>query len=406
MRKKPIRAKWPKVYPVVVHGRERFMVDSRRTGFSESRRTFHETRAEAIATAEQIERIMENEGAAGFADLSPEERRDAAEALAILAEYEGSLVTAARAYAAAIAAERKRANGLTVKEALDGYLKAKRAETERGELSRYTYWELCSKGNKIRDAFGEKRISEIDHAGIGEFLAQLHLKPRGKSNVLLKLGQFLNWAVGQKMIATNPATGLKVKVPKCEVEILTVKEAKALLRAAEESEHATNVVPYLVVGLFCGLRPFEAQQLRYEQIDFRTKQIEVLKETSKARENRFVEMEPLLTEWLKPYRKKTGLIVGPGFRKDWDTIRQSAGIERWPVDVLRHTYGSHWLAVHKNRADLAERMGNSVQIIKRSYRKAIPKQVAEQYWRLRPKAKGPEKQPTENVIDFPAARAA
>jgi integrase len=401
MNNKPIRAKWPRVIRVSSHGAERFMVDSRRIGFAQGGRTFHECQAEALATAEQLERIMKNEGARGFADLSPEQRGDAAEAIAILAEYDVTLVTSARAYVAALKIERGRSIGPTVTEALAGYLKAKEAETERAELSRYTYWELCSKGNKIRDYFGEKRISEIDHAGIGEFLAQLHLKPRGKANVLLKLGQFLNWAVGQKMIAANPATGINVKVPKREVEILTVKEAKALLRAAEESEHAANVVPYLAVSLFAGLRPFEAQQLRYEQIDFRTRQIKVLAQTSKTRETRFVEIEPLLMDWLKPYRKNTGQIVGPGFRKDWDTVRRSAGITSWPVDVLRHMFGSHWLAVHKNRADLAERMGNSVQIIKRNYRRAIPKQIAEQYWKLRPKASGPKPAKSEVIIKFP-----
>jgi hypothetical protein len=110
-------------------------------------------------------------------------------------------------------------------------------------------------------------------------------------------------------------------------------------------------------------------------------------------------------EWLKPYRKKTGQIVGPGFRKDWDSVRQSAGIERWPVDVLRHTYGSHWLAVHKNRADLAERMGNSVQIIKRNYRRAIPKQVAVEFWKIRPSGAKPTKPIGKTVIEFPTQPA-
>ena len=55
----------------------------------------------------------------------------------------------------------------------------------------------------------------------------------------------------------------------------------------------------------------------------------------------------------------------------------------WPVDCLRHSFGSYWLAVHNDRAKLAETMGNTVEVIRDFYRKAIPQAEAKRFWNLR-----------------------
>jgi hypothetical protein len=69
-------------------------------------------------------------------------------------------------------------------------------------------------------------------------------------------------------------------------------------------------------------------------------------------------------------------------------VRKLAGYgadgKPWPKDVLRHTYGSYWLAIHKDRAHLAELMGNSLAVIKSSYKRAIPVGQAETFWALQP----------------------
>jgi integrase len=374
------------------------MVDSRRTGFAEGGRSFYETLAEALATAEEIARIKENEGARGFAVLSPEERADASEAIAILAEAgyaTSSLVDAARRTVGELEAERKRAIGPTVKEAVAAYLAAKEAEKERGELSQLSMIELRSKVGKVRDWFGEKRLSEIDAPMVDQFLAQLDLAPHGKKNVLTKLNQLLNWSVRQKWIPANPIGEVKVKVRQSEVEILSVGDAEALLRKAEQSE---SLLPYVCVSLFAGLRPGEAAQLRWEQIDFKGKQIKVLGSTSKTRESRYAPIDATLAAWLRRVQQKAGPIISANFKNDWKTLRE--GIE-WPKDVLRHTYGSYWLALHKSRTDLAEAMGNSLSVIRKHYRKAIPAKTAETFWQLRPKASGQKPTKSETIIQFP-----
>jgi hypothetical protein len=91
------------------------------------------------------------------------------------------------------------------------------------------------------------------------------------------------------------------------------------------------------VQLFAGLRPFEVTRLRWERIHFETKQIEVLGETSKTRETRFVEMEPLLCHWLLPFRLPDGAITRPFFAETVRAVKVAAGFvedEAGQVTVL------------------------------------------------------------------------
>jgi integrase len=146
--------------------------------------------------------------------------------------------------------------------------------------------------------------------------------------------------------------------------------------------------------MFAGLRPGEADGLRWERIDFEALHIEVLAETSKTRETRYVPMEPLCVEWLAKYRKPSGLLrATPDFWPKWSQVRADAGFallgepgDAWITDILRHTLGSYWLAIFENRHQLAEILGNSVETIKAHYRKAIPKHIAKAFWSLTPAA--------------------
>jgi integrase len=415
-RSKLIRERWPRVRRVFNHGLERFVVDSRRVDFPDGGQHFYDTEAEAIAVAEKLHRDMRNEGARGFAILSLERRADAAEAIAILIEagYENeSLVDAARAHVLALKAKRARETGLSVEEALELYLDAKRAEHARGKITRLTLYDLESKARHIRRGLGGKRLAEIDHSSVEAFLAALHLRPRGEANVRLKLSQFLNFCVRKKWISSNSASEIKVKVPQYEVEILTVQQAKELLRSAEASDQPEDVVPYIALSLFAGLRPGEAQQLSWERINFNTKQIEVTASTSKTRETRFVRIEQTLAHWLLRYRKKNGPIAGTNFAKLFRAIKAAAGfgtgtdaLYSWHKDVLRHCFGSYWLPLYGDRARLAEEMGNSITVIKTHYRRAIPRQMAAPFWQLRPNARTLHKpvspaSDTAKIVAFP-----
>ena len=396
-KKNVLRDEWPRVIWTRKRGRLQLCVDSRKTGFAAGRREFWDTPAEALAVAEQIAKQKDNEGARSFAEIDPSQRRDAAEALAVLEESGASLLDAARVFVRERDRLAKLTHVPTVDVAIDAYLATKRAEEAKGEICRLTLYEIESKMRIIRAELGQLKVTELDEARIQIFLRRLPHRAQGKANIRTKLSQFLNYCRREgKWVTSNATDNIKVKVKKSDVLILSVEDVKKLLRAALNSESPDSVLPYLVVQLFGGLRPFEAARLDWERIHFETKQIEVLAETSKTRETRFVQMDPLLIEWLLPFRKPRGAIVGQEFVDALRAVKEAAGFtfgeddgNRWIKDVLRHCYGSYWLAMNKDRAHLAELMGTSLDMIKSHYKRAIPEDVAKEFWKLSPSARKP-----------------
>ena len=141
--------------------------------------------------------------------------------------------------------------------------------------------------------------------------------------------------------------------------------------------------------MFAGLHPSELAALRWNDVHFERAQIEARPETSKTRQRRFVPLEPLLAEWLLPRRRPAGKIMPPNFQKLWRALRADAGLtklsgKRGWTDILRHTHATFWLAIHGDRPRLAEHLGNSVDVIRNFYRKAVPLSEAKKFWQLRP----------------------
>jgi integrase len=271
------------------------MVDARPSGGRE----FWNSSAEALASAEQIARQRANDGAAAFAELSPSDRRDAAEAIALL-DGTGPLLDAARAFIRETNRQRLLAAVPTVAEAIDQYLAAKRQEAARGDIAKLTIFDLESKMRTVSAVLGGLKVTDLDEAAILKFLRNLSQSPRSKKDIRTKLSQLLNYCRREgKWIAANPLENLRLERVKArEVTIFSIDEVQRLIGAAVASDYPASVIPYLAVQLFAGLRPFEAQRLRWEFVHFETGQLEVKAATSKTRETRFVPLEPLLAEAL------------------------------------------------------------------------------------------------------------
>jgi integrase len=378
-KKSLLRSQWPRVRKILHHGHVRFLVDCRPVG----KRELWDNAPDALAAAERIDRQRRNDGAASFAELNPGDRRDAAEALSILPEGV-TLLDAARAYVAESARQRAVATVPTVVEAIDQYLASKRAEMDKGEFARVSLYDLASKLRPVREALGERKVTELTEAIVTDFLAGLTLKPAGRLNVRTKLSQLLRYCMRRGWLATNPAEHVKVKIKQHEVQILDVAQVKRLLLAVSAADPVSGVLVYMAVQAFGGLRPSEAQRLQWQHIHLATSQLEVRSETSKTRQTRFVPIEPVLATILLAHQRAHGPIIGRNFERTVSEVRLAAGFGpgKWVKDVLRHTYGSFWLATYKDRAALCEHMGNSLAIIRRHYRKAIPEALAREYWSL------------------------
>ena len=61
----------------------------------------------------------------------------------------------------------------------------------------------------------------------------------------------------------------------------------------------------------------------------------------------------------------------------------------WDQDIMRHSFASYWLAIHKNAPELADIMGNTVPIIRRQYENTVLDSMASPYWAIQPNYTAP-----------------
>ena len=204
-----------------------------------------------------------------------------------------------------------------------------------------------------------------------------------------------------------------------EVSILSADDAAELMERARK--HTPSLVPYLAIGLFCGLRPMnELGGLDWKDIDLEGGNITVRRASSKTNRARLVPISPNLREWLEtvPPSKRTGRIfysrrmlewiVGIEPRRDWRVFNpgknnlaaQKRGKEPrkkfeplpWAKNILRHTRTSYRLAQTKNAPMVAEEGGHTPAIMRAHYaNRTLPEAEVEKFWSILPTTKSGKK---------------
>ena len=67
-----------------------------------------------------------------------------------------------------------------------------------------------------------------------------------------------------------------------------------------------------------------------------------------------------------------------------DALKKACGIEEWPHNALRHSFGSYHLAFNGDQVKTAAQMGHRDSIVVHNHYKALVlKSEAEMYWAAR-----------------------
>lgn len=392
---KLLRKTWPRVRSVTIGSSKFFRVDARRRGTLGKQETF-KSKEKALDRASEIDKEFENNGSEGLA-LSGELRSAAITAEKLLKPFGKSVVEAAQFYVAHLESRITCDNSETVERVATEWHKAKEAGKSR-KLRADTLRGIAEARDLLIKNFGQRRILAVSTGDLRKYLDGLHVSHRRRFNLASLFSQFFNWSIAGGYTTANPAATIDIEVPTSDIEILSPSAALALMKKCRESYK--DLAIYHAVSLFAGLRPNECRQLTWENIHLGETTITVLGKTSKTKETRNVHIEPTLLAWLEEYRpeKLAGSILPHrNFTKRTQALRAELGYSGskegeegagWPQDVLRHSYGSYWLAKYGNRAQLAENMGNSAEVIKKHYKKVVSKSAVSQYWMIVPGYEG------------------
>src|SRR6266404_1262027 len=356
------------------HPRLKFVVNYREAG--KRKRSFFETREQANAFAAFKNAQLRKFGVEG-AELSSRLREMAQECAERLSAYGKTLKEATDFYVARLKASER---SITAAALVDQLIAAKKAD---GMSARYIE-DLRSRFPRFAKKFDGQMVATITSEEIDNWLRGLEVGPTTRNNFRRTLVMMFNYAVQRGYATSNPAEKTaKAKVVDSPPGILTVQQAARLLEAA-----SPELLPYVAIGAFAGLRRAELERLDWSDVHFADNLIEVTAQKSKTARRRFVKIQPNLREWLLPVRKHTGKVTPDNFPKELAAARVAAGITDWPDNALRHSFASYHLAHFNNSAALALEMGHTDSgMIFNHYRQLVRPKDAERYWNIRPATK-------------------
>ena len=239
----------------------------------------------------------------------------------------------------------------------------------------------------ICSTFGKSDVKKILRQDIEDWLEESDWSPRTRKNYLVTLTTILNFAAGKGYRADNPAATIDRPIlDDRPVGILTVEQARGLLRVARENDPA--MLPALAIGLFAGLRRSELFALDWAEISHEHRTIEVKGIKAKTRQRRLVSVTDNLLAWLNPYRKINGAIPPEHnidvFSERLRDLAAKAAIIPWPHNAMRHSFGSYFLGKSKDENLTASEMGNSPDVIIKHYRALVREAEVVRYWGTMP----------------------
>lgn len=216
-----------------------------------------------------------------------------------------------------------------------------------------------------------------------------------------------------KYLKVNPADELTQRgIKRRAVETIPVAVVEQML--LQSLQFDTELLPFLVLGFFCGIRPNgELLKVEWRDIHLKDKNPEVVirAEVNKTREARFIDLTPNACAWLETYLKTRHSPPAPStrivpfsfniLRKKREFIWNQAREENatWVPTGMRHTFASCYYAKFESVDNLLKQLGHgSADMLRKSHKRAVSKEEAEKFWSIMP-----PKQEEEKVIAFPVA---
>lgn len=264
---------------------------------------------------------------------------------------------------------------ISISATIDEMLPAKRAANcrERYVKSLNFYLRQFAKGREQRP------LAEFTSAEIEDWMNKYPC-PWSRRSWLSRLGALFSFALRRGHIAANPCKRIEgVRVDIAPPKILTPAQADLILQICP-----SICRPYLILGLFAGIRPEEIMRLDWSAIDLETKTVRV---DGKTRRRRIVNLEPKAVALLSGCPLQRGP-VSPSL----STLRRfkrralaALGLARWPQDLLRHTAASYLLALHQDAGKVATMLGNSSAILLTHYHEPVRNGDCREFWRKKQK---------------------
>lgn len=244
----------------------------------------------------------------------------------------------------------------TVADAVEIYLDSRENDGLRGR----SLETLRQRLRRFAQDTGDTIVGEMTPRDVLAWFNGAELRGQTRKGYRSVLATFWRWCVEIQQIATeNPVA--RIPVPRQDRTLATVwpwKVARLVIRAARTV--APEIVPYLAVGFFAGIRPAEMMRLEWPAVN--GEHIHIGPAVAKTRSQRFVTIQPNLAAWLKEYRQDRGPLCPLCSSARWaqlKAVRTRIGVAEWPHDVMRHSFASYHLAAFQNAPRTSLELGHT-----------------------------------------------
>lgn len=292
----------------------------------------------------------------------------------------GTLMQAVNAFLCLTPAKYEKSLGGAIKECV-----ARKKELNR--RSNYTA-HLETILNQFQTYVGEDTlVSAISPKHVDDFLKSKPWAATTRGPMRKRLSAFFSFCQNSKRgyCVRNPAQSDdkdndQERIVRPTPRIFTPAEAESLLRTAQQQY--PRLIPYLVLGLFCGIRPDELAWLKPSNIHLDKANVEVPAEVSKTHQRRFVDLSENALEWLR-VAPSLEISMPRYWRK---RLVKAAGV-KWSSDVMRHSFASYHIERDKSADKTALQLGHqgSTAMLFAHYKQTVTADAAKEFWALLPK---------------------
>ena len=269
---------------------------------------------------------------------------------------------------------------VTLWEAFDKFIESKKASNRSPRYieSLENYLSLFMK-DREHDAVDSIRSSDIER----------WFDSRGemglvKASNLGRLSSYFQFCWRRRFCRENPCA--RVERPSIDHNkapvILSLRDAARLLVACQR--RTPQFMAWVSLALFAGVRPEEATDLTWDDINLERGILRVTR--TKTRRRRIVNLSAQAIAWLKIARLCGGVLPLTRSQKDYHMkcLRGSVGWDKWPQDILRHTAASVMLADTGDPTHVARQLGHSVSVLMATYQEPMERSEAKKYLSIMP----------------------
>ena len=259
---------------------------------------------------------------------------------------------------------------------MDGFLEYRRRSASYARSIRQTRNRLTGLHGRLLSEIMPETISrEVDG-----------MTPEVRNLSIRILHALFAFGIRRGYCAENPVRRVdRAQREPSEIAIYSAQEVASILTTAQE--YAPQLIPFLVVSFFCGLRRAEALRLEWPAIDLTENYVRLPAAITKTKRRRHIEISENARAWLAPYAHSIGRICphsGGALADRLCVLARKHGIATIKHGA-RHSFASYWLAMHGEIDQLCLFLGHTnPKVTFHHYAKAATRREAEKFWAIMP----------------------